>query len=285
MKQIILSLLIVPFFYSCQKADEQLPENNGPVFVTEYENNYGSFKLSYNAQNILSKVEYWTEGAYSSVLHLNSIVEYNYSNGKLTGYTTRRGGENTPPGDPILTTFVFDDKGHITQSVSNNVKVADWKTDAEGKPTARIITNGPSYEWEYTNEGNIKFHYQVLSGTDWSSTASGSLSFNADSNPFYSNGTGMALYAAFGYVAGSPANLITKNLVSGILSESSMVNDNPAPGSTTKSSSNSAYTYTKDADGLLTSLIQTSKREEFLNGVKTNGSDHTYTYKFTCIRK
>ncbi|MBO9633305.1 MAG: hypothetical protein J7578_09320 [Chitinophagaceae bacterium] len=285
MKRFILSLLIVPLFFSCQKADDQIPENNGPVFVTEYENNYGTFKLSYNAKNILSKVEYWTEGAYSSALYLNQVIEYNYSNDKLTGYTTRQGGENTPPGDPVLTSFVFDDKGHITQSVSKNVKVADWKTNADGKPTARIISNGPSYEWEYTTEGNIKFHYQTLGGSGWSSTASGSLSYHADSNPFYTNGTGMALYAAFGYVAGSPAHLIPQNLVSNILSESTMIINDPAPGSTTKNSSNSSYTYTKDANGLLKNLMMVSKKEEFLNGVKTKGSENSYTYKFTCIRK
>lgn len=286
MKRIILSLLLAPLFFACQKDDaESLPDKTGPVFVSEYENNYGSFKLFYNAQDILTKVEYRTTDGYSPTLYLDRIVEYNYSSGKLTGYSTRQGGASTPPGAPILTTFVFDDKGYITQSMSNGVKVADWKTDAAGKPTARIISNGPSYEWEYLADGNIKFKYGSSSGIGWTNTSSGSLGFNSDSNPFYTNGTGMALYAAFGYVAGSPAHLITKNLVSTTLSESLMVNDNPPPGSTNKTVSSSTYTYTKSTDDLLTSQIQAFKREEFQNGVKTSSTNNNYTYKFTCFRK
>lgn len=286
MKRIILSLLFAPLFFSCQKDNDNLPENNGPVFVSEFENNYGTFKLTYNEQNFLSKAELWTTNGYTPALFLATVVEYNYSNNKITGYSTRQGGENTPPGNPVLTTFVYDDKGHITQSVTNNVKVVDWKTDAEGKPTARLVSNGPSSEWEYTSDGNIKLKYSSTSGVGWTNTSSGSLTFNTEYNPFYTNGTGLALYAAFGYMVGGPAKMITRNLLSAVSAESLMISDYPAPtGSTTKSSTASTYTYTKDGNGLLNGQTQVFKMEEITNGVKTGGADNTYSYKFTCIRK
>lgn len=287
MKQLILSLLLVSIFFSCSDKNETAPENNnGPVFVKEYESDYGTFKLTYDEQDRLSKAELWITNGYTPALYLYQIVEYTYTGSKLTGYSTRQGGENTPPGAPVTTNFVFDDKGYIKQSVTGNTVIAEWKTDAEGRPVARIISNGLSPEWEYTADGNLKLKYQSTSGTGWTRTGSGNLTYNTEYNPFFTNGTGLALYAAFGYVAGGPNHLITKNLISASLMESVQVSENPPPGgTTTKSSTNSTYTYTKDANGLLASKVLDTKLEEFLNGTKTKTDIDTYTYKFTCFRK
>lgn len=285
MKQIILSLFLISFFFSCSDKDETTPEqDNGPVFVKEYENDYGVFKLSYDSQDRLSKVEHWITNGYTPTLFLSRVIEYQYTNDKLTGFTTRNGGAQTPLGDPILTTFVFNDKGHISQSVSEGKVAAVWKTDVEGRPTARLINNGPAPEWEYTADGNIKYKYQSISGVDWTQVSSGNITFNNESNPFYTNGTGMALYAAFGYVAGMAENLIAENLVTGILSET-IFNNTGANPSSWKVSSTASITYTKDGTGLITNQKSNYKQEEWNNNVKKETTEESYSYKFTCFRK
>lgn len=285
MKQIILSLLVIPMFFSCQKDNDQAPENNDPVFISEYENAYGTFKLSYDSKDRLSKVVHWTDNGYTPALFISRIVEYNYSEDKVVGYTTQYGGENTPPGAPRTTTFVFDNKGHITQSVTDNVKSADWKTDADGRPVTRIISNGPSPEWEYTSEGNISYQDKSSNGESVSSSYKVRLTYTSENNPFITNGTGLALYAAFGYVAGMPEYLIAQNLIAKIESESNSISHNPPPGSTTNEIDKSDISYTKDINGLLTSQVMNYKYESFYNNVKMSSSEDIYTYKFTCFRK
>lgn len=270
----------IVFLFSCNKSDTP-PPDQPEAKIAEYDQIQGRAKLYYNGDTLI-KAEQLINNSYTNELEYTYIIDYLYTNGKLTGFNKYYKPVNAAATLEDEVSFRFDSNGFIKQSiVKNKPDTTFWTTSAKGEILGYRTKNLlPNYKWDINNEGNVIPLSYTVQYAGQIHVAKNEIVYSNKPNPFYRNGVGMLMLITFKYTAGDHFLLLSKNLVTQFKGESTL--SGPGENEVQLTKSLSDYTYQYDETGLIKSYQEKYKTEEFDNGVPTDSfsGDPVFTIKW-----
>lgn len=259
---------IILLCYSCTKSDNPPTPEQPEGKIAEYDQIQGSAKLYYNGDTLI-KAEQLINNPYTNELEYTYIIDYLYTDGKLTGFNKYYKPVNAAATLEDEVSFRFDSNGFIKQSiVKNKPDTTFWTTNAKGEILGYRTKTFPVHKWEINNEGNVipLTYTEQIAGQQHE--VKREMTYNNKPNPFYKNGLGRMMLITFQYPAGDLFILLSKNLVTRYKGESTL--SGPGENAVQLTKTLADYTYEYDEKGLMKSYQEKYKNEEFYNGTPTS---------------
>ncbi|WP_127128652.1 hypothetical protein [Pseudoflavitalea rhizosphaerae] len=288
-----ISLLLISvsvLLFSCQKeTNDPPPEEQEPsdeYLITEMDNNYGRYKLTYNEKDQLTVAEFLENTNDSPDPRPYQKVEYKYENGKVTGFSqwfyntsTKTWGSQSEAG------FVYDQNGRVSK-MNGLSSTTTYEYDVEGRPIKISPSNYRALEFSYNADGNVVYAFITSDYPGYPYRYWSDMKYTSHKNLLLRNGTAFLLYTAFGIMTGRPTEVFSAHLPEKY--ETLSVRIPPAPVSESnifKGTNLSEYSYIFDNDGLLKSITEKYKNQTFYgNTLDSDNSDEAH-YEIIAIKR
>lgn len=272
MKKALLPLLAITLLVSCQKSDEEVPETQEVLLLTEMTDEEIHFKFTYNDANQPIAMDITVNAPPAPVAtHTATII---YQDGRMAEFRFDPAGSAAE----VTTKMVYDSKGNMTEAIRPALKdTTRFTYDDRGRITSHAFKAGGGIigdEWSYDEKGNVKIDEVHKPGyanpgqihiSD--SYLTHTYTYDNKLNPLALNGA-RQIIAALGLADETNIERVfSANNPTGMIRQTRIVPVNPASNGHELLTYTSSYTNSYDELGYLLTTRKKEKVERFIDGV------------------